>query len=459
MFRSILAATLLFGLSCIAQPAQAWDEVTHSHITAMAIANVQTPELKRFLQAHRNEVISGSWFPDWPFQGKTKSNGYAHDAYLDAAWADLQQPAVKRESNYNRLLAHFMGTYAHVVEDRVFDSTLGAADKEDGDIGRDDMETGMVSIATYHYLKRNFSLYVPTDDLTRIYAENNYFGETAINKKNLGSFMHVCMEKQDVENRLLKLLSYLSAGWSRRAFPYAAVNMPTAPGGFEDNARAVAAVWEAVWAKVHGKTAPLLVFSFPSENGQLVSLDQNSSLGHIVVVASERIDLRKITANNVVLRGEHSGPVALHLSKTLAGNARDVYFHIEALQPWRRGENYHLTVAYPDGEDRVQTFNLDFRAPETVANFTKSNPEPFPFGFGLWCAVAILGVGGMVYGLFGAGCLAFAAIFKRLPDFSGLGIRGCRQVCKTAGLGLLLTALWFLVTDGNWLIAYLRMHS
>jgi hypothetical protein len=452
MPRVVLLVFALLGLW--AQPAAAWDEVSHGHVTNLAIDRVHTPALRAFLKAHHDEVVTGSWFPDWTYQAYLGQRDHGHGAYLDAVWADLQDPTVRREKDYDRYLAHFMGAYAHVVEDRVLDNLAGGYAADVGDVGRDDMELAMVDIATYGYVKRDFRTSVPWDDLRRVYAKNAYFDATGLNGTNFDRTLRGALQKQDIENRLLKFLSFLTADWSRRQWPFAATHMQTAPGGFDDNARAVAAVWEAMWQRVHGKPAPLFVYSVPAENGNLSSLNNHSSLGNIVVVASQRLDSASLTAKDVVVRGEKSGIIPIRITTDNGkARARDVVFVVAAQRPWQAGERYHLTVNYHDGEGRSASYRRDFQAPQHAMGFSRPVSQPPAIHFGLWGAAALIGLGGVLFGLPGFVCLIVAHWRRREP--AGWG---GAWLFRVPGVLLVVTGIWFMATDGEWLITYLRHH-
>lgn len=451
----------LFSVLCLcfaATPADAWDEVSHSHVTALAIERVRTPELKAFLNAHRDEVISGSWFPDWIYNVRDHDRNHEHTDYLDLLWADLNTSAVRHEKSYDSYFAHYMGAYAHVLEDRTLDTLFGAYGDEVGDYGRDDMELGMVAIATYGYLKRNFVMTLPVDDIRRLYRKNVFFHYDELNDANFTAQLQRGIDKQDTENRLLRLLSFLTADWSQKQFPFAAAHLPSALGGFNDNADVVAAAWEAIWAKAHGRPADALVYSLPRQGGLLSSLDPNSPRGRIAIAAAPRIDITRISAQDIDLRGDSVGVVPAHVvTKPDAGNVREVALVIAADRPWKPGERYHLSVRYPDEIGKTASFHLDFSAPMASETTAPPSDSPWPFHFGLWGAALLAGMGGALFGAGGTASLAWAAMCRRAPRQGRYG-KILAWAGKIVGIGLLAAAIWFLATDGEALITFLRHH-
>jgi len=120
--------------------------------------------------------------------------------------------------------------------------------------------------------------YVPVDHLARIYAANEYFGETRLNAANLDERMHRGMVAGGPQNALLKRLSSATTDWCRIHFPFAAVHLQDAPGAFADNERAVVAAWESLWAQLQGRTAPFVVYAGPPDGGKLLDADPSSAL-------------------------------------------------------------------------------------------------------------------------------------------------------------------------------------
>lgn len=449
---------LLSLLACL-QSARAWDEVSHGHVTALAIERVETAELKQFLLAHRDEVLSGSWYPDWVYQIKVKHRYREHNVYLDALWRDVRDPSIQRRKDYGAYLAHYFGVYAHVVEDRTLDGNVGALRDEVGDAGRDDMEMGMVAIATYGYLKRDFTMSLPVAAMKQLYRKAGFLDNGALTDAQFETKLREGLEKQNIESRSLKFLSFLAAGWAQARFPFAATKLETAPGGFADNAAAVAACWEALWAELHGKAAPRFVYAIPQQNGVLGSLDAKSVLGRIFVVTAPRTDITRLRPENIVLRGEKSGIVPARIvSAPDRDNVRDVAFVVGAERPWVARERYRLTIEYREDAGGTDRYELDFRAPAQSFRFARPDTRPIAFAFGLWGAGMLYGLGGLLFGLPGIVRLGIGLLRRRLPERLGYGFHAAALPFKAVGVALWLVATWFLVTDGSWLIEYLRLH-
>jgi hypothetical protein len=473
MTRVFKALCLLTALLGFAPRALAWDEVVHGRLTEAAIRDVKTPELKAFLLAHRDALISGAWFPDWGHEMKPQGEA-DHSFYLDSAHDYLARPSVRAQSNYPDLLAHYMGAYSHVVEDRVVDSTLKRHAAEVGEAGRDDMENGMMEIAGQGWLKRDFKPYIPSADLDKIFAEAHYYRDPRLNPSNFDARMRHAMDKGEVLNAELKLLSFLTVGYERRAYPWGAVNVPTAPGGFSSNAEAVAAGWEAIWKEAHGQPAPFFVYSIPGDGGVIASVNAKTSYGRITIVTRRRFDMRDLPLSDVTLTDAQGRSIPVKILPYIdepnlypyiptVGHDLDLAFQIEALKDFTPGETYKLSVApgpYAPNAGSIEPFAIHFTAP-THPLFQQRMSAPQPWAMGLFLFVFVGSIAGMAFGAPDVLRLAFPpkpkiAGVERVADPAWLG--ATNFACKGLAALFALVALWLLVTDGAVFIEFLRRH-
>lgn len=452
-----LASLLAVLALLLAVPARAlaWDEVTHGHITEQAMEMVRDPELKAFLHAHRDAVLSGAWFPDWGHV--IKPHGEAvHAQYLDYAQADLARPEVRAQPDYPDRLAHQFGVYAHVVEDRWLDATLKKHAHEVGEPRRDDMENGLILIAGQGWLKRDFKPYVPKAEVARIYAQANYFGDPRLNARTLDPVMAQSMGKLALVEQQYKLLSFLTADYIRWKFPWGTANLETAPGGLDSNARAVAAGWEALWAAEHGRPAPFFVATLPAKGGTLPSADPHSAYGQITVATRMRFDTRRLTPADITLADAQGigVPVAVRPYIDEPGHEVDLAFQIETLQPLTPGGAYHLAIRPGAYSPAAAALDLHFQVPRGAVLDAGRPAQPRPWVLGVFLFALVGGLGGLVFGIADVLRLAFAAKRSRDPWW----IWAVAVPTKGLGLGLVVLGLWLLVTDGASAIEYLRLH-
>jgi hypothetical protein len=468
MLRILPTICLFLAALGFGSRALAWDEVVHGRLTEAAIDDVKTPELKAFLLAHRDALISGAWFPDWGHALKPQGEA-DHSFYLDAAHDYLLRPSVHAGARYPDLLAHYMGAYAHVVEDRVVDSTLKRHAAEVGEAGRDDMENGMMEIAGQGWLKRDFKPYVPSADLDRVFADAHYFRDPRLNAANFDAHMRHAMAKGEIQNSELKLLSFLTVGYERRAYPWGAVNVARAPGGFASNAAAVAAGWEAIWKEAHGQPAPFFVYSIPQNGGVIPSIDAKTSYGRITIVTRRRFDMRDLPLADVSLTDARGQAIPVKVLPYIdepnlypfiptVGHDLDLAFQIEALKDFTPGRSYRLTIApgaYAPNAGPIQPFQLVFTAPLHPL-FQQRMSAPRPWAMGIFLFVFTGSIAGMVFGAPDVMRLGLKPRADGAADPAWL--RATNLICKALALAIGAIAVWLLVTDGAAFIEFLRRH-
>jgi hypothetical protein len=468
MSRIFQTICLILAVVAFGSRAQAWDEVVHGRLTEAAINDVKTPGLKAFLLAHRDALISGAWFPDWGHAMKPQGEA-DHSFYLDSAHDYLLRPSVRAQANYPDLLAHYMGAYAHVVEDRVVDSTLKRHAPEVGEAGRDDMENGMMEIAGQGWLKRDFKPYVPSADLDRVFTEAHYFRDPRLNAANFEAKMRHAMAKGEIQNNELKLLSFLTVGYERRAYPWGAINVPTAPGGFASNAAAVAAGWEAIWKEAHGQAAPFFVYSIPQNGGVIPSSDAKTSYGRITIVTRRRFDMRDLPVADVTLTDARGQAIPVKVLPYIdepnlypfiptVGHDLDLAFQIEAMKDFVPGQAYRLTIApgpYAPTAGQIQPFQLAFTAPVHPL-FQQRIKAPRPWAMGIFLFVFAGSIAGMVFGAPDVMRLALTPTPQRAADPAWL--RATNVGFKGLAVVIFAIAVWLLLTDGAVFIEFLRRH-
>lgn len=453
MKRFWLALALILALL----PAQAssWDGATHAHITDLATEQVRDPALKAFLRTHRDALLSGADFPDWGHALKPHGE-QTHTRFLDAGLADLERSSTGRPDQ-GEWLAFYLGAYAHVVEDRLLDATLKRRAPEIGEAHRDDMENGILMIAGEGLLVRDHRRLTPDSDLARVYQSADFFGEPRLNAENLADLMGRGAARSQEIDQKLKLLSFLAAGELRRVYPWGAIHLIDAPGGVQSNARAVAAGWEALWARLHGRPSAFFTYVTPEPGGSLPVLDNTSPYGRITVTTRQRLDMRRLTPDLVTLT-EASGrriPVTIHPYIDEPGHEVDVAFQIQSSEAWRPGEIYTLEIApgpYAVADaGNIEPLRLRFGAPTQPA-FTNTLKPPRPWAMGLFLFVLIGGIAGLLFGA--------PDLMRLTPGLSAasLWFRSVNLALKATGLLILALALWLCWTNGAALVEWLHFN-
>jgi hypothetical protein len=445
---------------CSSSPAGAWDKVTHSAITDMAVDFVQTPELAALLRAHRSELLSGAWFPDWAQYGHPFDDGN-HRSHLDRFRAYLHRPGVQARSDYPALVAYYLGTYGHCAEDFYVDTTLEPfLESIDRHVARD-TEYGMLNIQEFQYLNLHVVPYLPINDLIAIYQSGGYFQKYHRDPANFGYEIRTVMKRQYILMRELKLLSFLSSQYTRSLMPWASQHMMTAPGGLEDEARATAAIWEALWADLHDKPAPFFVYSTPLNGGSLFTPDNTSPYGRITLLSWHRMDNNRFDSDSMTLTDADRTVISGHTQLGYVHSpveASDLVVQFTPDTSLTPGHAYMLTVnpgVYGlSGERLDTTYQIHFMAPDTP-KIRSPHPERGwamgVFGLCFFAPLALIVAGGSGLVRLQIDCSPHGLLARK----RGLAT-GVQRSLEIAGLVLLGIGLYFLLTNGLAIINYGR---
>ncbi|TNE63991.1 MAG: hypothetical protein EP335_08390 [Alphaproteobacteria bacterium] len=449
----------LFALACCLMgaqaPAQAWDENTHNHIADRALQLVEEPAFRDWLAAHRDALLAGEAFPDWG-HGIKPHGDILHAAFISDLRAYVQRDDRQAEPGFDDLFAFYLGAVAHVAQDRLLDASFKLHAAEVGEAGRDDMENGVIGPLVYGYLTQARGRYRPDADLARIYAAAGYYGENRLNTVSLGPVMDRVMARGEVQQRQLKLLSFLGGDYLANRYRWGAANMGSAPGGLEACARATAALWQALWAEREGGQGPTIVFSAPGQGEVMATGRYTAAYGKIVLITGHRVELSALDADAIRLTGP-DGPVpfVLHPYIDDGEHANDLAFLLEPAMDLVPGGRYGLAI--PSRTFGQIAAGADYSISFTVA----ASPAPdilaeplLHWRLGLFLSVLLAGLAGLLFGapdivrLLATGRSGTMPLWGRVPDVA----------FKLAGVALLGVGFWMLATDGSAFIEFLRHH-
>ena len=249
---------LLGFLMIISFKSLCWDEVSHAYITRMAIEKIKNPELKNILLDNIDAFIYGSWFTDtYQYTDKRIPNLNPHilQVHNNAFIPYLQKPGVKIQENYQQLVAFYLGTIAHAIEDFWLDYNLYNYPKNvQGDKMTGDVYNGVINIKKHKYLTLQVKREMPVKDLFAIYKEAGLLEEGYSNLESFSEMMNTWSNEQYLMLRALKLLSFLASNQISNISPWTAANFIDAPGGMRDCADKVAKLVEASWKRVEGES-------------------------------------------------------------------------------------------------------------------------------------------------------------------------------------------------------------
>ena len=147
----------LIGLISFLPNSNAWDEVTHAYMTKRIPGMVNDPTLINLLNSYNDYFLAGSWFTDtYQYTGKNPRmeaiNPHNFTDYDSVFIAYLQDEEVKKQSNYNELLAFYLGSLAHLAEDLWFDTNLDNYQRKKSDRFKGDTKHGAFIAKQYGYI-------------------------------------------------------------------------------------------------------------------------------------------------------------------------------------------------------------------------------------------------------------------------------------------------------------------
>ncbi len=283
---------------------------THMVITEIALDKISDPELKALLQANRDAALTGSIFPD-------TGNGYAYspfaredqnysefthlpeftEAYLAELKADCRAPF----ADCPQLLAHFMGTQAHNMEDGIY-HTLFNDERERMDARA--METNLdesgdfILINWYDRCRNLPKYYVPADKLEKVFQKlgKDYKKKTIVtgNQVHKDALVGECLlapfEKASLEKKI----------------PWEIKNIYSAPGGIDYTAGIVADYWEALWLRLNGKDDRLALINaaYPASGAEGIPLETR-----IYLMFNQPVLTGTLNSSSIILTGPDQKPV------------------------------------------------------------------------------------------------------------------------------------------------------
>ncbi len=398
----IVAILLTVSILLIPGSLFAWDEISHAKITDMAVDLVDDKQLKNILSDNRKMVRFGSWFPDWAQYGNHPFNNGSHSEVIAAYYNHLNKAAIKSRENHDRVLSHFMGAYAHAVQDFFLDSTIYTFMREIDNGVSDDLENGMMNIRLHGYLRISVEADYLYDDLVAVYSDLDMFSRDGLTPEKFKEEIDSHTKIQFLEMNGLRLLSFLTSSYIKNLMPWGAENMMTAPGGGMDCARATAKAWDALWDEMHGESPPLFVYSYPLPGQRLLNPDNKSMYGRITLVSAKPLDSSKFNSDSMELRSE-KGEKIPGIVETYAyseNDRADLVVQFIPGQPLQHGMKYILKVN--PGEygkydiARTPTYTIPFEVADsmdTAATVTEQGYE-----MGLFLLILLAGLGAVIYG-------------------------------------------------------------
>jgi len=435
---SILTAFIILALQT-----KAWDEVTHAYMTKMIPELVTDPTLKHLLRNNLDEFVYGCWYTDTYQYTDNRINAlnpHIISAYGPAFSNYLQKEEVKQQDNYEKLVALYLGSLSHIIEDFWYDSNLNKYQKTKKDKYTGDSKHGAFVIKQHNYLTLHVNRYFPKEDLFKIYSNAGMLEQEYDTIDKFEKMIDAWSNQQYLMLRSLKLINFLAGNQMHNESLWTAGNLKEINGGMENCAEVAAKFIEASWNALNQNSIPKVLHAdyFEFEN-------------KIAVLTSGPTYLEDITSDVVYLLD--------NLNDTIPGELKQFEhpdkkkgitkyaFTFHPSENLKKGTSYTLQVNI---EDDAKPFIFYFQ----TGNYVEKMAEPKPFittmGLGIFGFIPLLAIAGLLFGI--AGIIRFNWNYqyenRKLPVL----LQAISKVLQFAAIMLFLFSIYVIATKGEMII-------
>jgi hypothetical protein len=281
---AVLAAVA--GIAVLhAAPADAAGIVTHAWMAMDAVEQVDDVQLRDLLRAHLDQVRAGAEFPDGGYITRslgTPGGDYGEEAhwqrFVDAYAAqirddpdcgDLTDPA----GPCAPVIAHLMGVAGHGMGDQVWDWLFEPNGPGFGEsylppdfqpfVGPGGLELQLDIVAIQRY-GRPTGATVDPPDAAKLDDAFAAAGRADI----LPSAFTIGEQGLELERTAEAFWAPMHVDALERAMPWTSAHLITAAGGVDFGARAIAGYYDAIWARLLGRSVPTRVTATAPFAGQ-----------------------------------------------------------------------------------------------------------------------------------------------------------------------------------------------
>jgi hypothetical protein len=261
---AVAALILLVGACWPGAPrAEASGIITHSWMALDAIPRLEDAHLRAILNRHRADVEAGAHFPD---SGYAPGRTYGEAAHWPrfheevarriATTCDLEAPSPTCE----RSIAHLFGAVAHGIGDQVWDWLFEPNGPDRGEsyvppplrnaFSPDGLEMQMDLVAIRDYDRRTTPAIPEWPVPARLRAAFAATGEGGAG----GDELHQGYVAISVARNAERQLAATYHDDVVRHMRWTSSHLVTGPGGIRFAARAIAAAWDDLWARMRGES-------------------------------------------------------------------------------------------------------------------------------------------------------------------------------------------------------------
>lgn len=375
----------------------AWDEVTHAYMTGKIPHIVKNEPLKQLLQENSDEFVYGSWFTDTYQYTNHRINGlnpHIISEYAPGFFNYLQLEDVKKQDNYEKLVALYLGSLAHLLEDFWYDSNLNKYQKTKADKFIGDSKHGAFVAKQHDYINLKVKRFFPADDLFEMYKNAGMLREGFDSKDKFENRMDQWSNQQYLMLRSLKLLNFLGGNQMHNQSLWTAGNLKTIGGGMTNCTEVAARFIEEEWKRLNGKATTLFIHA-----------DYFYYANKIAVIASS--PLQENDFSNVILMNSKGdlipGKVKRFVHPDKKKGITQYAFAFYPEQPLITNQSYKLIV-----QNSVETFEHEFTNMGNTEVLAERKPFFQTLGMGIFGLIPMLALGGIFIGIAGLSCFMWS---------------------------------------------------
>ena len=442
-----LRLLLFLAILGIAPQTMAWDEVTHAYMTHMIPDLVKDAELKNLLQNNLDEYVYGCWYTDtYQYTGSKTNrintlNPHYIATYGEAFQNYLQKEDVIEQDNYDKLVALYLGSLSHLLEDFWYDSNLNRYQKTKDDKYKGDSKHGAFVAKQHGYINLKVKPYFPKEDLFRMYQQAGMIEEEYDSVEKFEKLLNGWSNHQYLLLRSLKLVNFLAGNQMYNGSPWTAGNLKEIKGGMENSAEVAAIFIEEVWNNLKQKQEPKILhadyFEFDNKIAFLTSIPVNIDQLYAT-------DLFLLNNSNDTIRGEIKQFEHSDKKKGITKYAVSFYPEVEL----KTGSTYNFIVKanniFPN------PFSFAFKSGTYIEKLAEPKPFVSTIGLGIFGFIPLLALAGLLFGV--GGIIRFNWVYKKGYKKLPLIQLAIQRILQLTSVLVLVYGFYVLVSRGEMLL-------
>ncbi len=427
---------------------KAWDEVTHAYMTRMIPELVEDAELKQLLKNNLDEYIYGSWYTDtYQYTGKSKRintlNPHIISIYGPAFMNYLQKENVMQQDNYEKLVALYLGSLSHLIEDFWYDSNLNKYQKTKSDKYQGDARHGAFVAKQNGYIDIKVKHYFPAKDLFEMYREAGLLEPEYDTLEKFEKLMNSWSNQQYLMLRSLKFLNFLGGNQMYNQSLWTAANLKEINGGMLNSAEVAAKFIESTWNQLKNRPVQKILHAnyFEFEN-------------KIAVLTSDPSDLNEIKKQYIYLLNSVNDTIAGEIKQFEHSDKKKgitkYAFSFYPNKQLKTNSSYKLYVSSKTGDTSplfAEPYVFEFTPGIYIEKLAKPKPFLNTIGLGIFGFIPLFAIAGLLFGI--GGIIRFKWHLKNRNIKLPLYLLATQHLLQIAATIVIIYGFYILATRGE----------